>query len=76
MEIKITIELGKIENTSPEYNPPITLETSYNNKDLKRDEEKAQVLSMYRELNEINKISIFSRIEGMLEAQTYQMSDK
>ncbi|GEM_PF-6546941 len=51
-------------------------ETLYNNGILARSEEEAQVLSMYRELNEINKISIFSRIEGMLEAQTYQMSDK
>ncbi|MBR0484806.1 MAG: hypothetical protein IJJ69_08540 [Oscillospiraceae bacterium] len=50
--------------------------TLYNNGILARSEEEAQILSMYRELNEINKISIFSRIEGMLEAQTYQMSDK
>lgn len=51
-------------------------ETLYNNGILARSEEEAQVLSMYRELNEINKISIFSRIEGMLEAQTYRMSEK
>ena len=33
------------------------------------NEEEIQVLHMYRKLNIINKVSITSRIEGMLEAQ-------
>lgn len=37
--------------------------------DVVKNEEKKQVLHMYRKLNIINKVSITSRIEGMLEAQ-------
>ncbi|MDE6708646.1 MAG: hypothetical protein K2K06_11510 [Oscillospiraceae bacterium] len=37
--------------------------------DVVKNKEKTQVLHMYRKLNIINKVSITSRIEGMLEAQ-------
>ena len=37
--------------------------------DVVKNKEKTQVLHMYRKLNIINKVSINSIIEGMLEAQ-------
>lgn len=49
----------------------VTAETLYNNGVLTRSAEEAQVLCMYRKLCQVSKISITSRIEGMLEAQTY-----
>ncbi len=48
-----------------------TLATLYSNGTLPRTEEEANFLHIFRELSSTNKISITSRIEGMLEAQTY-----
>lgn len=44
---------------------------------LVKCEEEANLLKLFRMLNKTNKLIISSRIEGMIEAQTYaQMSDK
>lgn len=48
-----------------------TLSTLYSNGTLPRNEEEANFLRIFRELSSASKISITSRIEGMLEAQTY-----
>ena len=54
-----------------------TLMTLYSNGTLPRNEEEARFLQIFRQLSATNKLIISSRIEGMLEAQTYaQMSDK
>lgn len=43
----------------------------YSNGALARNEEEAKFLRAFRELDATNRIGIISRIEGMLEAQTY-----
>ncbi len=54
-----------------------TLMTLYSNGTLPRNEEESRFLQIFRQLSETNKLIISSRIEGMLEAQTYvQMSGK
>ncbi len=49
--------------------PDISVKVESLDNDIVKNEEKTQILHMYRKLNIMNKVSITSRIEGMLEAQ-------
>lgn len=48
-----------------------TITTLHNSGMLAKSEEEARLLKAFRMLNGMNKISAVSRIEGMIEAQTY-----
>lgn len=66
MNIRIEANLEEIQETIP------TLHSS----DMLCDEEK-KLLNLFRMLNKTNKLIISSKIEGMIEAQTYaRMTEK